>query len=234
MSGPEATMQTEQALVGATISDVEWYSKSPAAVADALGVTPAAGLSAATAAARLRADGPNALTEEKPRPGWLRFLEQYRSYMQIILVAAAVVSLVIAEWGTAVLLLVLTVLNAVIGLRQEGKAESAMNALKSMMKPTARVRRDGEGARSPPRNWSWATSSGSFGRRARPSYGRPMPVTGDRPWPGRPHRVRSSPRPPSRLRAAHRDRGQLTRPVVRSPAPTPRGRRLLVDPLVLA
>ena len=83
----------------------------------------------------------NALPAEEPRPGWLRFLEQYRSYMQIILVAAAIVSLLIAEWGTAVLLLVLTVLNAVIGLRQEGKAESAMNALKSMMKATARVRR---------------------------------------------------------------------------------------------
>ena len=66
--------------------------------------------------------------------------------MQIILVGAAIVSLVIAEWGTAVLLLVLTVLNAVIGLRQEGKAESAMNALKSMLVATARVRRDGGSA----------------------------------------------------------------------------------------
>ncbi|SFL01845.1 cation-translocating P-type ATPase [Geodermatophilus ruber] len=142
-------MSTGHSLVGSTTSDVEWYSRSPAAVADALGVTPAAGLPAATAAERLRADGPNALSEEKPRPGWLRFLEQYRSYMQIILVAAAVVSLLIAEWGTAVLLVVLTVLNAVIGLRQEGKAESAMNALKSMMKPTARVRRDGQDAEIP-------------------------------------------------------------------------------------
>ena len=49
----------------------------------------------------------------------------------------------IAEWGTAVLLVALTVLNAVVGLRQQGKAESAMNALKSMVKATARVRRDG-------------------------------------------------------------------------------------------
>ena len=63
--------------------------------------------------------------------------------MQIILVAAAVVSLAIKEWSTGVLLLLLTVLNAVVGLRQQGKAESAMNALKSMMKATARVRRDG-------------------------------------------------------------------------------------------
>src|SRR6185437_93941 len=67
----------------------------------------------------------------------------------IILIAAAIVSLLIKEWSTAVLLLALTVLNAVIGLRQEGKAESAMNALKSMMKATARVRRDGTEAQIP-------------------------------------------------------------------------------------
>ncbi len=132
-----------------TTSDGGWYSRSPADVAQALGVDPAVGLSAATAAERLRANGPNALPEEQPKPGWLRFLEEYRSYMQIILLAAAVVSLLIAEWGTAVLLLVLTVLNAVIGLRQEGKAESAMNALKSMLKATARVRRDGDAAEIP-------------------------------------------------------------------------------------
>src|SRR3954453_13904303 len=69
--------------------------------------------------------------------------------MQIILVAAAIVSAVIQEWGTAVLLVALTILNAVVGLRQQGKAESAMNALKSMMKATARVRRDGAESQVP-------------------------------------------------------------------------------------
>jgi Ca2+-transporting ATPase len=120
-----------------------WYSRTPEQVAADLGVDPAVGLPAAKAAELLQANGPNALPEEKSKPGWLRFLEEYRSYMQIILVAAAVVSLLIKEWSTAVLLLALTVLNAVVGLRQQGKAESAMNALKSMMKATARVRRDG-------------------------------------------------------------------------------------------
>jgi Ca2+-transporting ATPase len=122
---------------------VAWFSQSPDAVAAALHVDPAQGLSGAEAARRLAATGPNALPEEEPEPGWRRFLAQYRSYMQIILIAAAVVSALIAEWGTAVLLIALTVLNAVIGLRQQGKAESAMNALKSMVKATARVRRDG-------------------------------------------------------------------------------------------
>jgi Ca2+-transporting ATPase len=120
-----------------------WYVRPPVFVAEAFGVDPAEGLTAAGAADRLRVGGPNALPEEKPKPGWLRFLDEYRSYMQIILLVAAFVSLFVQEWGTAVLLVLLTMLNAVIGLRQKGKAESAMNALKSMMKATARVRRDG-------------------------------------------------------------------------------------------
>jgi Ca2+-transporting ATPase len=119
------------------------YARSAEQVAADVGVDPVLGLSAAVAADRLGRDGPNALPEEKPKPSWLRFLEQYRSYMQIILVGVAVVSLLIREWGTAAVLVVLTLINAVVGLRQEGKAESAMNALKSMMKATARVRRDG-------------------------------------------------------------------------------------------
>src|SRR2546423_5776129 len=127
----------------------DWYARSPAEVTAALDVDPAAGLTAARAAELLAANGPNALPEEKPKPGWRRFLEEYRSYMQIILVAAAVVSLLIKEWSTAVLLVLLTVLNAVVGMRQGGKAESAMNALKSMMKATARVRRDGTEAQIP-------------------------------------------------------------------------------------
>src|SRR5882724_1003351 len=120
-----------------------WYAKAPDDVAQQLGVDPAVGLSQAKADALLRTNGPNALPEEKPRPFLLRFLDEYRSYMQIILLAAATVSLAITEWGTAALLLALTFLNALVGLRQEGKAESAMNALKSMMKNTARVLRDG-------------------------------------------------------------------------------------------
>src|SRR5690348_3934237 len=126
-----------------------WYTSTPEDVAAAAGVDPGVGLSAAQAADLKAKNGPNSLPEEKPKPGWRRFLEEYRSYMQIILVAAAVVSLLIKEWSTAVLLILLTVLNAVVGMRQEGKAESAMNALKSMMKATARVRRDGAEAQIP-------------------------------------------------------------------------------------
>ncbi|MEV8093612.1 HAD-IC family P-type ATPase [Kitasatospora sp. NPDC085879] len=134
---------TQQVDPAADAPAPSWYTRPPAEVLAAFAVDPATGLTAARAAERLAADGPNALPEEKPKPTWLRFLDEYRSYMQIILVAAAVVSLAIKQWSTAILLILLTLLNSVVGLRQQGKAESAMNALKSMMKATARVRRDG-------------------------------------------------------------------------------------------
>ena len=92
---------------------------------------------------------PTRCPPRRPFPGWRRFLDEYRSYMQIILLIAAVVSLAIGEWSTGAVLALLTVVNAMVGLRQAGKAESAMNALKSLTKRTARVRRDGVEASIP-------------------------------------------------------------------------------------
>jgi P-type Ca2+ transporter type 2C len=126
-----------------------WYTRDAESVGNDLGVDPAKGLASAEVTARLGRDGPNALPAEEPTPGWRRFLDEYRTYMQMILVGAAIVSLAIQEWSTAVILVAITLLNAVVGLRQQGKAESAMNALKSLMKDTARVRRDGAEARIP-------------------------------------------------------------------------------------
>ena len=130
-------------------AEERWYALEPEDVASKLRVDVASGLSGAEAAERLKRDGPNALPEEKPPSRFRRLLSQYTSYMQIILVAASVVSLVIKQWSTAIVLFVLSLINAVTGLRQEGKAESAMNALKSMMEATARVRRDGAEAEIP-------------------------------------------------------------------------------------
>jgi Ca2+-transporting ATPase len=126
-----------------------WYALPADDVARRLSVDPASGLTAMTAGERLQLNGPNALPAEKAIPGWRRFLDEYRSYMQIILLIAAVVSLAIGEWSTGAVLALLTVVNAMVGLRQAGKAESAMNALKSLTKRTARVRRDGAEASIP-------------------------------------------------------------------------------------
>ena len=129
--------------VGTVDTAESWYALSAADVAQQLGVDPASGISAAKAAELLKTNGPNALPAEKPPPGWTLFLAQYKSYMQIILVGAGIASIVIGQIATGIAVLLITALNALGGLRQQGKAESAMNALQSMLKTTARVRRDG-------------------------------------------------------------------------------------------
>ena len=124
-------------------AEERWYALDPAEVPGRLGVVLDSGLPADEAADRLRRKGPNALPVEEPPSAVRRVLAEYTSYMQLILVGAAIVSLVIKQWSTAIVLIVITLFNALVGLRQAGKAESAMNALQSMMKATARVRRDG-------------------------------------------------------------------------------------------
>ena len=127
----------------APAASTSWYAKSVQETASAVGVEVGTGLSGAEAAARLAKYGPNALAAEAAAPGWKRFLAQYKSYMQIILVGAAIASILIGEISTGLAVLLITALNALGGLRQQGKAESAMNALQSMLKTQARVRRDG-------------------------------------------------------------------------------------------
>ena len=140
----EPTMtQSEAAADTATSGAEQWFALSGDEVVQRLGVDPAQGLSAGKAAELLKQNGPNALPAEKPAPGWRRFLAQYKSYMQIILVGAAVASILIGQVTTGLVVLLITALNALGGLRQQGKAESAMNALQSMLKTSARVRRDG-------------------------------------------------------------------------------------------
>lgn len=120
-----------------------WYAESPEDIAQNLGVSVETGLSAAEAAARTTKYGRNILEEEKEKPAWLRFLEQYKSYMQIVLVIAAIVSLFIAEYSTFVLLFLLTLFNAALGFHQEAKAAASVAALNKMMRIVAKVRRDG-------------------------------------------------------------------------------------------
>ena len=116
-----------------------------AEVVEALGVDPGRGLDTAEAAARLDRYGPNRFAEALPEPRWRAFVRQYRDPMQIVLLVAGVLSLYpLKELGTGLMLLFLTVFNAVLGLHQEGKAAEAVSALQKMMIVKARVRRGGE------------------------------------------------------------------------------------------
>jgi Ca2+-transporting ATPase len=108
-------------------------------------VDAASGLSAAEVSSRRSTYGPNRLAAEAREPRWRALLRQYRDPMQIVLLAAGVVSLFLPDqFWTGVGLIFLTVFNAVIGLNQEGKAESSVAALQKMMVVTARALRDGQ------------------------------------------------------------------------------------------
>ena len=102
-------------------------------------------MSTAEAQERLQKYGPNKLADKKKESGWQAFLRQYKDLMQIILLAAAIINqLFTGEWGTTLVLVGLTIFNAVLGLRGEAKAEASLAALAGTMKNIARVRRDGE------------------------------------------------------------------------------------------
>jgi Ca2+-transporting ATPase len=130
-------------------ADVEtktaWHAVDYHTAAADLGVDVERGLSAAEAAARLQTVGPNRMAATKKESNFHAFVRQYRDVMQIVLLVAAAVSLIVTgDVATAVLLAGLTVFNAIVGLRQESKAEASVEALSQMMKTIARVRRDGQ------------------------------------------------------------------------------------------
>jgi Ca2+-transporting ATPase len=102
------------------------------------------GLSTEEATARLARYGANEL-KEKPRPGFLRLLlDQFNNFLIIILIGAAVVSLLLGETVDAIAIIAIVILNATLGVVQESKAEQALAALKKMAAPNARVIRDGQ------------------------------------------------------------------------------------------
>ncbi len=123
----------------------EWYRLSAEDVCRQLDVDRAAGLSAAEVVERRQRFGSNKLAEEAKEPGWRAFMRQYRDLMQLVLVGAAVVSIVaLQDVSTGLVVLGLTVVNALMGLHQEGKAAESVAALRQMLIMTASVRRDGE------------------------------------------------------------------------------------------
>ena len=141
---PPTPNQTASPASAGTASDVKWYTLTAEAVAQQLKVDPTKGLSAAEAQQRLQQVGPNKLVDKKKESGWHAFLRQYQDFMQILLLGAALINIVFTrEWGTTIVLVVLTIFNAVLGLRGESKAAASLAALAATMKNTTRVRRDG-------------------------------------------------------------------------------------------
>ena len=127
------------------------YSKNANELLNELKTNGHSGLSSAEALVRKGKYGENKLREKKKKTTIQRFFDQFKDAMILILIAAAIISFVVVcveqNWGELfepALIVFIVILNAVMGVYQEGKAEKALDALKNMSAPHARVIRDGE------------------------------------------------------------------------------------------
>ncbi len=130
---------------------MSFHSEPKNEVLEKLCVNEATGLSSNEVALRKEQYGENKLQEKKKKTTFQRFLDQFKDVMILILIAAAIISFVVVcvekNWGELfepALILLIVILNAVMGVYQEGKAEKALDALKNMSAPHARVLRDGK------------------------------------------------------------------------------------------
>ncbi|HEX2947529.1 MAG TPA: cation-translocating P-type ATPase [Clostridia bacterium] len=121
---------------------MKYYFEDANAVLESQETSPD-GLNAAKSAERLQKYGRNKLAEGKKKPVLLRFLDQMKDPMVIVLIAAAVISGVVGELADMVIILAVVILNSILGVVQEGKAEKAIEALQKMSSPFSKVKRNG-------------------------------------------------------------------------------------------
>jgi Ca2+-transporting ATPase len=120
-----------------------WHALHTEQILNELATPPEEGLSSAEAAKRQTQYGPNQL-KEAPRPTFLRLLfEQFNNFIVILLIVAALISAVLGEWVDSAAIMAIVLLNAILGIVQERRAEEALAALKKMAAPDAQVLRDG-------------------------------------------------------------------------------------------
>ncbi|MDP4261330.1 MAG: cation-translocating P-type ATPase [Bacteroidota bacterium] len=101
------------------------------------------GLTSEAAVQRLEKYGLNELEEKKKKPAWIFFIGQFKDFMILVLIAAAIISGIIGDITDTIIILVIVLLNAIVGFIQEYQAEKAIEALKKMAALQAQVLRDG-------------------------------------------------------------------------------------------
>ncbi|HTP09959.1 MAG TPA: cation-translocating P-type ATPase [Anaerolineae bacterium] len=133
--------------MSANLPPVPWHSQDISEVATQLKTRLDTGLSAAEAQTRLAQHGPNELRERPPTPFWKLVVAQLNNFIVILLIVAAVVSALLGDVIEAVVIMAIVVLNAILGVIQENRAEKALAALKKMAAPEAEAIRDGHRVR---------------------------------------------------------------------------------------
>jgi Ca2+-transporting ATPase len=125
-------------------AELEAWRVDASDVAAALGTAVADGLDPGVAELRLAQHGRNELAEKRQRPQWMLFVDQFTSPMILVLMAAAVITLVVGDTKDTLVILAIVLFNGLVGFVQEYRAEQAMDALKRLSSPDARVVRGGE------------------------------------------------------------------------------------------
>ena len=121
---------------------MRWHQKEIEDIIGELNSSPQ-GLSEDEVGKRLEKYGSNELKEKKKKTPFMMFLDQFKDFMILVLIAAALISGIIGELSDTIAIVIIVVLNAIIGFVQEYRAEKAMEALKMMAAPTATVMRGG-------------------------------------------------------------------------------------------
>ena len=123
-----------------------YYNKSAELSLDELGADAIYGLTENEAQRRLNEYGPNRLKSAKKRSLLLRILDQFKDFLVIILIAAAIISIAVGEDGLkdAIIIISILIVNMIIGITQENKADNALKELKNMSSPKAKVKRGGQ------------------------------------------------------------------------------------------
>jgi Ca2+-transporting ATPase len=123
--------------------DISWHTIKTDEALTFLKTTTQAGLSASEAKSRLNIYGYNQLEEAPPTTIWQMLWEQFNNFVIVLLIVAAVISAVLGDWVEAAAIMTIVILNAVLGVIQERRAEEALAALKELAAPEANVLRDG-------------------------------------------------------------------------------------------
>ncbi len=127
-----------------------WHTKGISKIEEELGTSIRQGLSEKEAKERMQKEGPNELTSKKKESLLVRFLKQFNDFMIIILIIASIISAVVAsiegsgDYMDSIIIIGIVIVNAMMGVLQEAKAEKALEVLKNMTAPTAKVKRDGK------------------------------------------------------------------------------------------
>ena len=122
---------------------MEWYKMNKEEIKDTLSIDEAIGLSHLEANNRLEKYGTNELREEGKRSLWSKIVDQFKDFLVIILILASLISFIVGERVDAIVILAIVIVNGLLSLYQEGRAEKALDALKKMTSPNAKVIRDG-------------------------------------------------------------------------------------------